>query len=303
MFKLNKEQKIFDIAGVKIGGQPGEIPTVMIGSIFYHGDKIVKDEKEGIFDQEKAEELLKQEEEVSVRTGNPRIIDVVGASPKAIVKYIDFIADVTESPFLIDGTTMKVRLEAVKHVADVGLVDRAVYNSITPEAKSEEIQAIKEAGLKSAILLMYNPRKPTIEGRMDVLRGSKGLLSLAKKADIEKPIVDGTILGIPDPGVVAKTIYLVKKEFGLPAGCGAHNAVDRWHARRKLDPTTYMISSVVANVTPIIMGANFLLYGPLKTAPKIYPPCALADAYVAYSMRQESGIKPLTREHPLFKIF
>ncbi len=142
MFKFIKEQSIFDIAGVKIGGQPGQLPTVMIGSIFYHSDKIVKDEMEGNFDREKAEGLLKQEEEVSERTGNPRIIDIVGASSKALIRYIDFITDVTESPFLLDGTTMNVRIEALKHVADVGLAERAVYNSITPDAKPEEIIAI-----------------------------------------------------------------------------------------------------------------------------------------------------------------
>jgi tetrahydromethanopterin S-methyltransferase subunit H len=51
------------------------------------------------------------------------------------------------------------------------------------------------------------------------------------------------------------------------------------------------------------MGANFMLYGPIKNAPKIYIPVAAADAYAAYSMRQEYGIRPLTSNHPLFKIF
>lgn len=303
MFKFDKEQAIFDIAGLKIGGQPGQLPTVMVGSIFYHGDKIVRDEKEGIFDKEKAEELLNKEEEVSARTGNPRIIDVVGAWPKALIKYIDFIADKTDSPFLIDGTTAQVRIEAIKHVSDVGLIDRAVYNSILPGTKPEEINAMKEAGLKSSILLTYNPKKPTIDGRMEVLRGPEGLLNMAKEAGIEKPIVDATILGVTDPGPVAKAIHLVRNEFGLPAGCGAHNAIDRWHSRKKLDDTMYLTGCVVANITPIIMGANFLLYGPLKRAASMYPPCALADAYIAYSMRQEFKIRPLTREHPLFKIF
>ena len=204
---------------------------------------------------------------------------------------------------MIDGTTNRVRLEALKHVAEVGLVERAVYNSITPEASPDEISAIKESTIKSAMLLTYNPKKPTIQGRIEVLKGPNGLLNLARQANIEKPLVDGTILDIPDPGVVAKTIYLVKDEFGLPAGCGAHNAIDRWNARKKLDPTTYLMSAVVADVVPIAMGANFLLYGPIKNASKMYPPCALADAYVAYSMRQESGIGPLTKQHPFFKIF
>jgi len=54
---------------------------------------------------------------------------------------------------------------------------------------------------------------------------------------------------------------------------------------------------------PITMGADFLLYGPIKRAPEIYTACGLADAYVAYLMRQQYRIKPMTKEHPLFKIF
>ena len=51
MFKFEREQQIFNIAGVKVGGQPGQLPTVLIGSIFYHGHRIVVDQKRGDFDK------------------------------------------------------------------------------------------------------------------------------------------------------------------------------------------------------------------------------------------------------------
>jgi len=306
MFKFEKEQKIFEIGGVKIGGQPGQLPTVMVGSIFYHGDKLVKNEEQGIFNREKAEDLLKKEEEIAERTGNPRIIDVVGSTPKVIEKYIDFIADATESPFLIDGASADVRIAGAKHVSEVGLVDRVIYNTISFGVKPEEIVAIKDAGLKSAVILAFNPKKLTIEGRMEMLRGTpetKGLLEIAREAGIEKLLLDPAVLDLPDPGPAAKTIYLFKREFGFPAGCGAHNAVDIWANRKKLDPTTHLIGNIVANTVPIMMGADFVLYGPIDRAPQLYPAIALADAYVAYCMRQEFKMEPLTKEHPLFKVF
>ncbi len=34
MFKFQKEQEIVNIAGVKVGGQPGELPNVLAGTIF-----------------------------------------------------------------------------------------------------------------------------------------------------------------------------------------------------------------------------------------------------------------------------
>ena len=128
-------------------------------------------------------------------------------------------------------------------------------------------------------------------------------LNLAKKAGIENCLVDATILDMPDPGPVGKTIFLIKKKFGLPAGCGAHNAVDQWHHRRKLSPDIYQMSGIVANVVPITMGADFLLYGPIKNSHRAYMPCAVADAYVAYSIGQEYGIRPMDKSHPLYRVF
>ena len=300
MFKFGKEQKIFEIANVKIGGQPGQLPTVLIGSIFYHKHKIVKDERKGEFDKEKAEELLKREEEMSDKTGNPRIVDVCCSWPEAFEKFLEFVANHIDGPFAIDGATADVRIVGAKYVKDAGLSQRVVYNSITPHIKEEEISAIKEAKIKSAILLTLNTKNPTISGRLQVL---DELLAIAQKAGIENILVDTTVLDLPDPGPVSRAIYLVKEKYGLPAGAGTHNAVERWNSRRKLDATEYLLASSVANVFPIIAGANFILYGPIENAPSAYFYCGLADAYVAYSASQEFGTRPLIKDHPLFKMF
>jgi len=300
LFKFETEQKVFDIGGVKVGGQPGQYPTALIGSIFFHGDKTVLDEKIGTFDKEAVEVSIKQAEEFSEKTGNPSIIDIVGAWPEALAKYIDFVADTTDSTFLVDGTTSEVRIAGVKRVKEAGLTDRVIYNTIMPGYKQEELDTLKKSEVKSAILLTFNPKMPTLSGRLEVL---EGLLKAADQAGIEKPLVDTAILDVPDPGPAGKTIFLVKKRYGLPAGCGAHNAIDRWHQRKKLDKMRYCMSSAVAFTSIIAMGGNFLLYGPLGRAPQVFPTVALADAYVAYSMRQEYGIGPAVKNHPLTRIF
>ena len=87
-----KDQKVYDIGGVKFGGIPGENPTVLIGSIFHHEHKIVIDERRGKFDREKAGELIKRVEELSDDTGVPTCLDVVIPSKGAMQKYIDFVA-------------------------------------------------------------------------------------------------------------------------------------------------------------------------------------------------------------------
>jgi len=81
----------------------------MIGSIFYNEHKIVSDEKTGDFDREKAEELLRKEEEMSDMTGNPRIVDVCYGWPHAFEKFIDFVAETIDDPFALDGATARVK--------------------------------------------------------------------------------------------------------------------------------------------------------------------------------------------------
>ena len=169
MFIFKAKQSVFEIAGVKIGGQPGQLPTVMVGSIFYHGDKKVTNEKTGVFDKRQAEKILKNEEELSIKTGNPRIVDVCASWPEAIPKYIDFVANSITGPFSIDGTTAEVRIAGLKYVTETGLADRVVYNSISPHTKDEEITVIKEAKISTAILLALNTTNPTISGRLDVI--------------------------------------------------------------------------------------------------------------------------------------
>jgi len=50
LFRFRKEQKIFEVGKAKIGGQLGELPTVLTGSIFHEGHRMVKNENLGIFD-------------------------------------------------------------------------------------------------------------------------------------------------------------------------------------------------------------------------------------------------------------
>ncbi len=124
LLEFPTEQSIFEVGGVRIGGRPGANPTVLIGSVFYHGHKVNLDEDAGSFDAEEAEKRIRVQDEHSELTGNPCMLDVVGATPQAIEKHLEFAAEVTKAPLLIDGTTVEVRLAGLEYVAKAGLADR-----------------------------------------------------------------------------------------------------------------------------------------------------------------------------------
>jgi len=305
LFKFGREQNIFEIGGVKIGGQPGELPTVLIGSIFHEGHKIVKDRSSGLFDKKEAERLINIQEDMSEKTGVPCMLDVVGENPKALIRYIEFISDVTDSPFLINGPSASVRIEAANFVREIGLQERAIYNSINYTLDDWEIEAIKETKLKVAIIQAFNPRNPHPDGMIQILKGNserEGLISRALKAGIDKPLIFMPVLDVPSIGFGARGIYIAKEEFGMPTGTAPIGVVGRWIRAKGLDGRARIACRAGALALAQSMGSNFIIYGSIARAKSIFPVCAMIDAIIAYNARN-FGIKPLTRNHPLYKIF
>jgi tetrahydromethanopterin S-methyltransferase subunit H len=301
MFTFEAEQDVYEFSGVKVGGQPGEHPTAMVGSIFYKGDDLLEDPETGEFDPEGAREAINRVKELSDRTGNPAILDVIGDSPEALIKHVDFVADECDLPMFMDGPTPQIRSQAAKHVGEVGLQDRVIYNSIESSTKEVdiEIEAIREAGINAAVLLSIDTRNLTLQGRYDALEKN---LEVAEKAGIEKTLVDPAIIDIPESGFAAKAIYEIKDRYGMPLGCSPHNEVVRWELNDPLSPDSKQLRQAVANSSIIFMGADFNLYGTIHSAPEMYEVVSTADSYVGYAAQMGEQRRP-TSDHPLYTIF
>lgn len=305
MFKFKRKQKILTIGDIKVGGQPGELPTVLIGSLFHEGHKIVKDKLRGVFDRNSAERLINVQEEMSEKTGNPYMLDIVGETAEALIRYIDFVSEVTNAPFLVNGAEASVRISASRHAVEVGLQDRAVYNSINYTLSEDEIKSIREVGLKAALVQAFNPSNPLPDGMVSLLKGGcgkRGLLEEAYETGVEKVLVFTPVLDVPAIGFSAKGIYLAKEEFGLPTGTAPVGVVGRWDKVKSFGKYAKIVCRGGAVTLAQTMGANFIIYGSAAKARTIFPVCAMIDAMIAYNARLY-GIRPLTRNHPLYKIF
>jgi len=150
----------------------------------------------------------------------------------------------------------------------------------------------------------YNIQSPTIKGRIELLRGTEkqeSLLEKAKRANISHFLIDVSLLDTPDLGPAAKTISIVKEEFGYPAGCGPGNIADMWRWRKSVEKSVLRACIAATSSFPIAIGANFILYGAIERAPYVFYPCALTDAYIGYTMKWLGG-GPKERSYPLYKI-
>lgn len=279
MFRFKSIQKVYEIGGIKIGGAPWENPPVLVGSIFYHRHKVVKDEKNGEFDKIAAEELIKTVEELSNKTRIPAMLDVVSSSPNAIVKYIDFVSSITKMPIMLDALSIETMRAAFQFVKDVGLNDKVIFNSLNAKSKDEEFSLLQEFNIKSSVLLLYTERVVDIDVR---LKNLELLLDKAKNYGIEKVLIDTFVIDVPSLSAAIRTLIEIKSKYGLPCGAGAHNAIS---SQRKSFKERFGIDGTKAcelasNLATIVLGADFLLYGPIESATEIFP--ATYTVYTSY---------------------
>ena len=298
LLEFAAEQHTFSIGGTQVGGVPGARPTVLVGSAFYHGHNILIDEEQGICDAEEAEKRIRSQDEFSQLTGNPCMLDVVGATPKAIQKHLGFAAGVTSAPLLVDGTTSDVRLAGLGYAAEAGLVDRIVYNSIQPEIDERELTAIQEAGVTSAILLTYCLRDFSAKGRVQAVRD---LLPKLHDAGIRNLMVDTCVLDLATLGQALSAMFDIKQEFGLPVGGGVHNAVAVWKGlKTKMGEQAEKPCMASALAVSVAVGADFVLYGPVEDAKYAFPAIAMVDTSLSQLIVEKGG-RP-QKDHPRFRI-
>src|SRR4030067_3044138 len=152
-FKFNTEQKVYDLAGAKIGGQPGELPSFLIVSIFWVGQKMVSDANKGIFDAAVAEQIINTMQTQSDITGVPFGFDIVGTTELAFEKDIDFVSKHSDAPLMLDAMSPKTRMAAADMAKKMGLSERCLYNSVYKGVTDMELAKLKESEIKASIVL------------------------------------------------------------------------------------------------------------------------------------------------------
>lgn len=301
MFKFNTPQNIYEIGRLKIGGQPGELPTVLVGSIFWLGQKMVADANQGIFDAKQAEDIINKMETLSDTTGVPFVLDIVGTTATAFEKYLDFVAKKTEAPFLLDAMSPRTRMQSAEIVKNTGLQDRCIYNSFYKGVSKVEAQKVKECGITASIVLADNPKDNSLEGKFQVLEEA---LALAAEGGITKPLIDTAIPAFePEMGTAVRAIPKIKEKYGHPTGLGTGNVVTTmgW-VKAKFEKQFRLGTRTATNAIMQTMGANWLMFGPAEQSDYVFPAVAIVDAYVASAMG-DLDIRPLHEQHPIYKIF
>jgi len=339
MFMFEKEQTVLDFNGHKIGGQPGEYPRVLGASIFYNKHETVLDEHTGKIDKAKAEALWNRCLELYDATGNWYFCQIIAEYGEAFESYFSWFTEIDdEFPFLMDSSAPSALAHACKYVTEVGIADRAVYNSINGSIGPENIEAIKKSDVDAAIVLAFNPGDASVRGREKVLTDGgvagqeKSMIAIAEEAGIKRPILDtaATPLGLGSGGSF-REILACKAIHGLPTGGAYHNMtvswtwLKRWRKNGILDrykdagvlleqmghhhfggvegirQACWSAPDIGCNIMAATLGADLLMFGPIENCEAIATSAAFSDIVLAETLRELGGdIKE--PNHPINKL-
>ncbi|MFX0059235.1 MAG: hypothetical protein ACFE85_07780 [Candidatus Hodarchaeota archaeon] len=298
--EYEKEQKVVHIANVKLGGQPGENPPVMIGTVFYANHAALLDEKTGKIDKKLIEQELNEFIEIVEDTRMQGIIDVVGAYPEALLKECEYVSQVVDYPFLVDGLNDTIRIPAMEGLKEIGLLERAILNSIDEATSDDSLNKLKDIGVKNAVILTFGSRYIFPYQKLEFLE--KELIPKAQKANIENYIVDTAVLDLPSIGINVETVRLIKENLGLPAGFAPANAIYGWNYVKKYGEVARCGAIAAQMAYCLNAGSDFILYGPIKFAKCIIPAIALISGVNSY-YRKRILRKKISDRSPLNKIF
>lgn len=301
MFGFTTKQKVFDINGVKVGGQPGEHPPLMIASMFHNKDRILADRK-GNFDRLKAKELIKNQEGLSNSTGIPSMVAMVANTPEEAQIYIDFYLETTGMPFGIDMWAAEKRAKATEYVSKLGVQNKFLYNSITPWDKDiqGQVNKLKDLGIKHVVVQAFDDKDQTPEGRLKSLEAI-----LSQGADsFETIIVDTSVMNLPATSFSLIANRLIKEKTGLPCGGAYSNGTHMWKASKDIwGIEGFRAMDAVAQGMSSVLWSDFNFYGPIVTAPRIFPAVATAHILLSTLVYDEQKKIPDNGDLPIRKFF
>lgn len=299
MFSFTKKQEIIDISGIKIGGQPGFNPTVLFGGLFFKGEPDYNIAKKQI------EEMLA----LSEKTGNPAIFDFFIKKEDFIQDIIDFIDEVIpkNNPFSIDIIEPLLKVKTLEYLDEKKLLSRTIFNSIHIGIKEEEREALRKHTPEMAIIVAFNPKDKSPDGKIEVLQNGanlteKGLIDISKELGINKILIDTAAMAPGDnSGASIAAIPVIKEEYGLPTGCAIHNVVEKsiWlkefgSARKAVDASS--------NINIPLFGGDFAIIGPIENSDIVFPIIAWQDILISEYTEEYFGIAP-NESHPRRKLF
>lgn len=271
---------------------------VLIGSLFYKADRKVMDHKKGRVNRVALTKELRAVAILKGRVGLDHAIDIIAETPQAMESYLTLLADATEDPLLIGGLNEETRTAGYRRAREMGIQGRCGVNSVASATSEGELESIRSSGIKFAILQTMDPSAVYPQEKIGLLKDA--LLGKCGKADIDRAAVDVGVIDFTSAWLAAESIRRIKAELGIPAGCAPSNAAYQPLTTGRITRRSARSMNVALNTVVQLVGADFIIYGPLKASTYVFEAAAVVEGIKAYGARL-GGEKMVDRNHPLYR--
>lgn len=263
----------------------------MVGSLFYPRHSLVLDRVKGEVDLKRLALVIQDLDVARKATNTPMALMVYAETEEAMHQEVRLLADLTKLPLFIDSPSWQVRLEGMRAAEESGISARAIYNTINAGTGAEELEGIRQAGVRNAVALAFHPADLGVKGKIYLLEDGggmlpDGLIQMAQGAGVENVLLDMAVLAAEqNAGSALRALIVAKSKWGLPCGCALHNAVESYQPLANVkDPKLYRQVDTAACTMPIMAGADFVMFGPAEATRRAVYAAAFADDMVCQAV-------------------
>ena len=158
------------VGNATLGGAFGARSGLLAGSIFYDRHSIVEDGRAGVFDQQRAADLLALVDRCARRYGTQMAVDVVAPTPEAMERYFAFTVQRTSLPLLINATDVETRMAGLEAAATADALGRCIYASLMQDTEDPELDALRTHRPAAVMVLACDIGDLTPDGTLAMMR-------------------------------------------------------------------------------------------------------------------------------------
>ena len=268
------EKDYLEYQNVKIGFGSFKYPPVLIGTMFYQGQRIIDASDITKFNKEKALKKIGKHVQLSNQYKVPALIEISADTSDAMISYLDFYLDNYKPPFVLGGT-LDARISGVEYLSEQGYKSEDfIYNAISNLKNQKETELLKNYKIQTAIILILASPNMTSTQRFSYITeknqpNNVSLFEGLKKLGVKYIWVDGGVVDLESLVHILETQKIISTSLNIPVGTAPNLFLFKYSSPRlnlKFH-TRYRRSSIMFIAS---WYSNFIFYGPIEDATECF---------------------------------
>ncbi|TFG22755.1 MAG: hypothetical protein EU532_14090 [Promethearchaeota archaeon] len=285
----------FDYNDIKVGFGTFKYPPVLIGTMFYQGQRLIEYNDPAKFNKEKALKRINKQFQLSNQYKIPALIEISADTPDAMVKYLEFYFDHFKPPLVLGGT-IDARIAGLDYLHENGYKrEDYIYNAISNLKNGKELEQFKKFSIQSAVILILASPNMTSTQRFSYITeksqpNNESILTGLQKLGVERIWVDGGVVNIESLVHILETQKLISTSLSLPVGTASNLFLFKYSSPRlniKFH-TRYRRSSIMFIAS---WYSNFIFYGAIEDATECF--ASAAQSFEFKKTCEETKVKLL----------